>query len=183
MRSRAIPGNPVRHCAYGDVSEFQKSTYAYVGDNPVNGIDPLGLSGYSGSPAIPPMGAYGPTHAWRLPDYYTISLIRPSQDNLQLGGGGTLTIDRYGHIYLGPALAVGEPYGSGASLTVGWLNQSSTPCPGQLHKFLTQNSLHYGGGYIVGGSESWTPGVGTATNLGFFTPGAGMQYSYAWQVH
>ncbi|MHB8453697.1 MAG: RHS repeat-associated core domain-containing protein [Acidiferrobacterales bacterium] len=36
------------------------NTYQYAYANPLTFIDPMGLSGYSGSPAMPSVGPYGP---------------------------------------------------------------------------------------------------------------------------
>jgi RHS repeat-associated protein len=139
------------------------NTYLYVGANPLRYTDPSGL--------------------WRLPDFYTFTLAVPAPFVPYVGGGGTVTVDRNGTIYGGAVAAAGGPTAAGASLTAGWLNQFGEPSTQQLSDFLTQSSFHFGGGYGLGLSESWTPGSGTATNVGFFTPGGGAQYSYSWQLN
>jgi RHS repeat-associated protein len=139
------------------------NTYLYCLDNPINSVDPYGY--------------------WRSPDYYTLTVTVPAPLVTVIGGGITVSIDRNGNIYTGPVAAVGGPTAGGASLTAGYMNQWDTPTSGQLNNLLTQSSFHAGGGFVGGASESWTPGVGTATNLGFFTPGGGAQYSYSWQVN
>jgi RHS repeat-associated protein len=135
--------------------------YGYVGNVPTNRRDPLGLE-------------------WRAPDAYTgtltiIPIIPPF-----VTGGGTLTVDRNGSIYGGPAVTAGFPTGFGGSLAGTYINQLLKPDPEQLVDFFTKWSIHAGGGAWLGGYESYTPGQrrDMATSAGIVSPGVFVQASY-----
>jgi YD repeat-containing protein len=121
----------------------------------------------------------GGTHFARLPDYFAANVsfdLGPSLSE-------TITIDRYGNWYYS-LLGIGfglSPTVVGLSVSADWLNQSTKPTPARLHSFLTTNGFSVGAGYWGGVSESWTPGVGTATGLGFFSPQVGGSYTYSFQ--
>jgi RHS repeat-associated protein len=114
----------------------------------------------------------------RGPDYFSlnisISIIGP------IGWNITASLDRYGHFYFSPlGISIGKSSGTySGSLTAGWLNQPNQPSAGQLNNFLSGNGFNFGGGYYVGGGISYTPGAGTATNIGAYTPQFGGSYNY-----
>ena len=51
----------------------------------------------------------------------------------------------------------------------------------QLNNFLSGNGLNVTVGYWGGVSESWSPGNGSATGVGFVTPQFGGSYNYSFQ--
>ena len=62
----------------------------------------------------------------------------------------------------------------GANLSAVYLDQVNTPTEFQADKFLTGPSASAGVGIgfaALGGGKTYSPGTGTATNLGFYTPG------------
>ena len=121
----------------------------------------------------------------RIPDFYTLSGTVPvSPVTPWLGVGATISVDGYGDWYVGPIIpAIGLPSALQGSLVAGWKDRWAVPSQSELEKLLSQWSLHGGGGYIVGGEESWTPGAGFATGVGIFSPGGGAQASYSWELH
>ena len=60
-------------------------------------------------------------------------------------------------------------YGS-ISISSNWLNQNQVPTPSQLNNFLSGNGVNVGGCYWLGGGSTWSPGNGTATGVGIYTP-------------
>lgn len=65
------------------------------------------------------------------------------------------------------------------SATLNWLNQGCTPSKPQLTSFLSANGFNATVGFVAGISESYTPGSGYATGVGFVTPQAGLSYNYS----
>lgn len=138
-----------------------------VRNNPIRFVDPLGL--------------------WRLPDYISLNVnvaIPTPWTGTLLGWSGQVALDRYGNLYWAP---VGGTVGKSAtfvsgSLTGGWLNQCGKPSEDKLKNFLSESSFNVGGGFWGGVGETWTPGSGTATEVGFFTPQGGASYHYSWQA-
>lgn len=57
-----------------------------------------------------------------------------------------MTLTRSGQLFLGPQLGLGVPGVSGV-VRAGWIDQASTPCPGQLGAFVGGPSLT-GSGYV-----------------------------------
>jgi RHS repeat-associated protein len=143
--------------------------YDYVGNSPFDWRDPMGLV------FRPPRN---PNNSPRWPDYYQLNLGIPT--GTPVTWTPSYSIDRYGNQY-GSLLSfgAGRPAGS-CSLTANWLDRSSTPSEDDLYSFLTALGLTVGAGFFVGGSESYTPGSGWATGVGFFTPqfGGGVSYSF-----
>jgi hypothetical protein len=115
----------------------------------------------------------------RSPDFYTLEV----NAGYVAGVSVDVSIDRYGHGYIAPGVEIGKsPTFLSASVTAGYLNQSTTPPPAELHNFLTSNSFNVGGGNYLGGGEAYTPGVGFATQFGLFTPQAGAAYHYGFAL-
>jgi hypothetical protein len=115
----------------------------------------------------------------RAPDFYTLEV---NVGGL-FGASADLSVDRYGHRYVGIGTEIGKSATLvSASVTGGWLNQKKTPNSKQLHDFLTGNSFNAGGGFILGAEESSTPGVGTATQAGAFSPQLGIAYHYGFEL-
>lgn len=140
------------------------NVYTYVQGNPISFADPYGL--------------------WRLPDYIggniNIAIPNPFTGTL-VGWSGTISVDRYGDVFWSP---LGAGVGKSAtvvsgSLTANWLNQSCKPSQSQLSDFLSANGFNATAGYWGGISESYTPGSGTATGVGFVTPQVGASYNYS----
>ncbi|MCA1684017.1 MAG: RHS repeat-associated core domain-containing protein, partial [Actinobacteria bacterium] len=82
------------------------SAYGYVNGNPLNGTDPTGLS-TCGQLSLG--GLVDCVSKTRMPDYATIELSGSVPFLPVLIGGGTLTITRDGHIYVGVEGGVGVP--------------------------------------------------------------------------
>jgi RHS repeat-associated protein len=132
---------------------------AYVGNNPINAIDPLGL--------------------WRWPDYYSVNVSFGF-----IGWAGNITVDRDLDVYVAPiGVGAGIKPGGSFSATANWLNQHSTPSESQLQSFLSGSGFTDTIGYWVGGSESWSSDGRQATGVGFATPQAGISWNYSFQVH
>ncbi len=110
----------------------------------------------------------------RRPDFRTVGINYGSGI---VAGSLDISVDRYNHMYVAPGIAVGPSLlPLSGSYSRGWLNQRSTPTPGETNNFLTGHSIDASGGFVVGGGLAWTPGFGTATHLGFFSPQAGVAY-------
>lgn len=138
--------------------------YAYVGGNPVFYTDPLGLE------SVGSFNNGGHRMSWengitRTPDYFK------AQIDLYVFNG-SIALSRSGKFFVGSGLARSYPKYSfrtpGISLTSGFINQSCDATSQQVDDFL--------GGYgqavaaklgPVGGAISWSPGQGTATEIGF----------------
>jgi len=140
--------------------------YSMTGNSPVNYRDPLGL--------------------WRMPDFASaninIAIPNPVTGTI-VGWSGTASIDRYGNWYwspLGGGIGKSATFVSG-SATANWMNQPCKPSEKQLSNFLSDNGFNVTGGYWAGVSESWSPGNGSATGVGFVTPQAGGSYNYSFQ--
>jgi len=140
--------------------------YRYVGNSPVNVVDPYGL--------------------WRWPDYISLEInvaIPTPWTGTLIGWSGQVTLDRYGNLYwapLGATIGKSATFVSG-SLTVGWLNECGKPSEERIENFLSGHSINITAGYWGGGGITWVPGRGTATQVGFVTPQIGGSYHYSWQ--
>jgi RHS repeat-associated protein len=142
------------------------NVYGYVLNDPLNGIDPDGL--------------------WRMPDYLSaninVAIPNPWTGTL-IGWSGTASLDRYGNWYwspLGGGVGKSATFVSG-SVTANWMNQPCEPSEWQLNNFLSGSGFNATAGFWGGVSESWSPGNGSATGVGFVTPQAGVSYNYSFQ--
>ncbi len=141
--------------------------YQFVANDPLDYVDPLGE---------------------RWPDYYSFNIniaIPTPWTGTAFGWSGLLSVDRNGNVYWSP---IGVGAGKSAlvascSLTANWLDRFSTPTPQNLNSFLTANGVSAGGGFIGGGSESYTPGSGWATGVGLYTPQGGVSWNYSFPVN
>lgn len=100
-----------------------------------------------------------------------------------VGWSGSASIDRYGNWYwslLGVGAGKSLSLVSG-SLTADWMNQRCKPSPGRLHDMLTTHGISFTGGFWGGVNESYTPGTGWATGVGFVSPQIGGSYNYSFQ--
>jgi hypothetical protein len=138
--------------------------FAYVDNDPVNWVDPLGQ--------------------WRLPDFisFNVNVAIPTPwTGTALGWSGTAIVDRYGNWYwspLGGGVGKALSYVSG-SLTANWMDQGCKPCPPQLKNMLTSHGFNAAVGKWGGITEFITPGVGSATGVGIVTPQIGGSYNYS----
>ncbi len=140
--------------------------YGYVGNSPINEIDPLGL--------------------WRWPDYISgnINIAIPNPWTLTLvGWSGTASIDRYGHTYWSPlGLGVGRSATMvSGSLTGNWLDKCHKPTQKELDDFLTQHGFSGSAGFWGGANQNYTPGSGWSTGVGFVSPQIGASYNYSFR--
>jgi len=134
--------------------------YGYTLNDPLNWIDSWGLL--------------------RGPDYFSLNI---NVGIVYVGGSVQFALDRYGNVYFGPGGTVGKAATIvSGSLTAGWLNECGKPDSQRLNDFLTTHSFNAGAGYWGGAGVTWTPGVGTATEVGIVTPQGGVSYHYSWQV-
>jgi RHS repeat-associated protein len=173
-----------------DVWGGDVNLYAYVRDNPPNRFDKLGLQmGFEMAWGLTPHSS-GELEAWqrigdkiRVPDYYsgTINVVIPNPYTVGLvSWSGQITIDRCGVVYLAPiGLSGGYSTPISGSMTAGWLNRCEVPNELIMQQFLVQNSFGISGGYWLGGGETYVPGSGWATELGFYTPQFGGSWHYS----
>lgn len=140
------------------------NTYAYAFSSPLLFFDKLGLE------SVGSFNNGGHEMTWergiqRWPDYFKV------QFDLYVFGG-SVSLSRSGKIFVGSGLARSYPNYNfrtpGFSLTAGFVNQACDATGQQVDDFL--------GGYgqalsakfgPVGGAISWSPGQGTATEIGW----------------
>jgi RHS repeat-associated protein len=140
--------------------------YAYVGNNPVNLIDPMGLQ-------------------FRLPDFFsgTFSFTIPTRWTGEwVSWSFTATVDRYGRIYVSPwGPGVGRaPEDISGAVTANWIFQKCKPTPEQLSNFLTAHGITGALGNGGGGNIIISPGNGSAWGVGLLTKQGGANYSYTY---
>jgi RHS repeat-associated protein len=167
-RPRIMPPDP------GDVGP------KYIGDPPSKQgtIDPPPIRPTPPTPPTvsgPPSGGGGcgcETAVPRWPDFYTFGGSVPLPDLPFIGGSLHVTIDRNWNMYVSPGVAVGYPSAGGGSATAGWLNQWCKPTPSQLEGLLTGPAIGVSGAspWGLAGGFSWSPGNGSATQIGLGGP-------------
>ncbi|BCT93604.1 hypothetical protein LYSHEL_26290 [Lysobacter helvus] len=150
------------------------NTFGYANANPASYIDPLGLEG---------VGSFnngGSRTLWeggirRLPDYFT----------LQINLGVTVlhyTVTKNGTLFSGGGGLVNSHNparwfkGGGASLTAGFLD--GCPDGDDVDKFIMGRVTTVGTAFGIEVSRSWND-AGSATNVGFGTPGIMTEHSYS----
>lgn len=119
----------------------------------------------------------------RTPDYVTVN-------GSMFTAGGALTLDACGSAYGSFSVLPRTPIDGNAStfrgtmrmggnVSAGWLNQTSTPRAGTLNNFLTgpAASFSIGSTKVIGGGMVYSPGNGTATEIGVYSPGPGVSIS------
>jgi hypothetical protein len=90
-------------------------------------------------------------------------------------------------MYVAPGGGGGYPdFAPGASFTAGWLLKICTPKDNEISNFLTKKSFSAGGFWPVGpvgagGYGTWSPGNGSAFNVGLGSPGISGGGSYGFQ--
>jgi hypothetical protein len=170
-----------------DVFNSTQANVTYIGQASGNGgtggVASPGDGGGGGDATHWYSGIANLWNSIRLPDYASLNVaiaIPTPYTGTAVGWNITASLDRYGHFYFSPiGVGVGKSAGrASGSLTANWLNQSTQPSEQQLNNFLTGHGVNLGGGYIFGGGESWSPGNGTATGIGFYTPQVGISYNY-----
>ncbi len=121
----------------------------------------------------------------RAPDFVHISYSFPIENEFTGPYGGigfTVTIDRYGHVYLSVNGVGGVPTAKGASVMVGWMNSSTTPSSSQLSGMLSSWGGGLQGGYGGGGVSFYGNSSGTAESVGGSTTGASVYGGYTWEL-
>lgn len=149
------------------------NTYAYAFSDPARHVDPLGLE----APGSFNNGGHRLT--WergakvRAPDY-----VRVQASFYVFNASRTLS--RSGNMYAAGGVArayPAPPFKVQVSLTLGWLNRCEAPAGSEVDDFLSGYSMAGAAGYsVVGGGVSWSPGYGTANEVGLgigfgFSPG------------
>lgn len=106
-----------------------------------------------------------------------------------VGGSVTVSIDRYGNVYIGPGISLGKTHdvGVAASGTFNWMALSDCkPSEDELRNFLSGHAFNFTSGSGLGISiNSGLPGPNGANlswGTGFVTPQVGGGYSYSWEV-
>lgn len=121
----------------------------------------------------------------RAPDFVHISYSFPIENEFTGPYGGigfTVTIDRYGHVYLSVNGVGGAPTAKGASVMVGWMNSSTTPSSSQLSGMLSSWGGGLQGGYGGGGVSFYGNSSGTAESVGGSTTGVSVYGGYTWEL-
>ncbi|HXV37882.1 MAG TPA: hypothetical protein VEC18_12080, partial [Myxococcota bacterium] len=124
---------------------------------------------------------------WRWPDFFSVSVnvaIPNPWTGTLLGATGAATLDENGELYVGAGGSVGSSLTLiSGSAAFGWLNQAAPPTAPQLQRFLAGRGFNASAGYWIGGAYSYTIETGeSSTSLGFFSPQAGVGYTYSWHV-
>jgi hypothetical protein len=122
----------------------------------------------------------------RMPDFVAVNLniAIPNPYTLSfVGWSGTISVDRYGHLFFSPT---GGGVGKSAtivsgSVTANWMNSRTKPTASALAGILSKHGLNVTAGFWGGVSESWSPGSGSATGFGFVSPQFGGSYNYSFQ--
>ena len=119
-------------------------------------------------------------------DFYSLNVNGSIENPYSLTLFGvtlTLTLDRYGKVYLG----VGGNVGKSAtllsgSITEGLLDMCGRPTPEELQNFMTGGNWNFAFGIAGGVQEGWSPNRGLATQWGIVTPQIGISWTYSWQI-
>lgn len=123
---------------------------------------------------------------FRAPDFLSANLnvaIPTPWTATLVGVTFALNVDRNGGVYFGLGPSVGKSLTMvSGSATADWVDQRSTPTAQQLNGFLTQHSFSATAGFWGGVQQSYTPGSGWATGVGFVSPQAGAGYTYSWHL-
>jgi hypothetical protein len=110
--------------------------------------------------------------------------------------GNTFTLDARGNLYTDLEFLPRKPIGNtdanssvrnfmrlGANVSLVWLNQLVTPTGQEMNSFFTGPAITLSGGAKgFGGGITYSPGNGTATNVGAYTPGGGVTGSGSFKV-
>ncbi|MBX7157438.1 MAG: hypothetical protein K1X66_03525 [Verrucomicrobiae bacterium] len=178
-RFRAYDANYARWLSRDPIGELGGiNLYGYVDNGPIDKIDPYGLVD------------------WRMPDYVSGSVSASPHYIPYLewipdwvGGSVTVSIDRYGNVYIGPGISLGKTHdvGVAASGTFNWMALSDCkPSEDELRNFLSGHAFNFTSGSGLGISiNSGLPGPNGANlswGTGFVTPQVGGGYSYSWEV-
>jgi RHS repeat-associated protein len=153
--------------ASGDVN-----LYGYVGNSPVNFIDPFGLDKGTSRSECGGLGS--------VRDYVAF------QVNVGPGAGpqGQVVVDRYGQIYISIGLQIGRsPFLVSGSWVQGMLLSRNVPLGTTLTSFFSGGpAFNFGGGLGPGANIVWT-GKDVALEVGaFFPQQIGGGYTYGGRV-
>jgi RHS repeat-associated protein len=160
--------------------------YEYAYDNPTNLIDPFGLQSFGPGQALTLMQQVNnwadslplPGPVARDPDYTSYTATFPVYGPL---GVAPNAIYSNGNWYATAQGAAGVPNFSG-SVTWGWLDKSD-PNPYDIENFITKWGSQGCVGFGVGVCRTWSPGNGWATEIGIFTPQAGVTGGHTFKLH
>ena len=95
-----------------------------------------------------------------------------------VGIGFTITLDRYGHVYVSVNAVTGLPTSQGTSVMIGWMNTSGTPSESQLSGMLSSWGGGFQGGYGGVGGGFYGNDSGTSESGGYSTTGASLYGGY-----
>ena len=148
--------------------------YAYVENNPVNRIDPLGLEvlahgEYGGVQSMTPLGL---GFKERAPDYFTIS---GSVGIIQI----VIEVDRFGNIFISPINPTFGIAPINVNITAGWLDRCGDVEEEDTEYFLSGWSLNASAYYGVGSGYTYVHGKGRALELGVSTPNFGLSIPHS----
>ena len=114
----------------------------------------------------------------------TVAILNP-YTYTAIGYAASVTLDRYGNVYMSPiGLTAGRStLGASGSLMAGTSDQGGQPSEEALEAALSNPlTLSGGGGIGPGINCSWGPGTGWSTELGATTPQAGGTVSTPFQL-
>ncbi len=141
--------------------------YAYVGDDPLNRFDPIGLQAAMSLSQRVARGQLS-LHL-RPPDYMSLMC------QYVFGQFGfEWATDTPGYMSGGAGL----PKGCGCSLLGNWILQTSPPTAEEKIKFMTGEARSGMVAYGVAGGVAYVPGAGYAAQAGLGTPGWGVGWTY-----
>jgi len=125
----------------------------------------------------------------RWPDYWTLNIAVGYAFGGIWGAGGSVTIDRYGRLYLaGAPLSLGEgvPLLSipvSANLSGGWVCQEEVPGREELQGFLTGWASNFNLGVVIGfGVVESTSTKQNAMEVGLYWPQIGGSIYHTWLI-
>ena len=155
------------------VAGSDPNLYAYVANNPVRYVDPLGLDKQTKT-------------RWECGGLASIRDYLALQISAGPGGGvqGQFVVDRYGQIYLAFGGQIGRSlFLASGSLVQGTLVSTDVPSPTRLRSFFSGGPAFNVGGGAGGGANVVWSGDDVALEVGaFLPPQIGGGYTYGGRV-
>jgi len=174
-RANATQSEPVRErILQGETTKLSESDQLRIAQNPIDFVRNGRITDTSNSMV-------------RMPDYVVAC-------GASFTTGICATADASGGLYLSLNLVPQNPIGDdssvrsfmrlGGNISMGWLNQLSAPSGAQTRTFLTGPTINVscGSPRLLGGGMIYSPGNGTATEIGAYSPGCGVVGSGAFEA-